>query len=234
MECRTAARGCVDCKLKLADGVVEHFAPLRERREDIPGLLSYFLRAEAKRLDAYTLGHIPYTVGLDGIIEEGMDEIAHVEEICWEFADFDRQQDPPSDWLDCQDGEFRLARPGEWAELIDDAAASDGDSLGGVVSAVCRGVPAGWGEPVFDKLEAKLAQAMLSLPAKAAPLTSSTLSSTTAAPPARRPQMRASTKIKLASISAPTTFRRFRSSKWSLHHPCQKSLNDDPGRGWRA
>lgn len=39
------------------------------------------------------------------------------------------------------------------------------DSIGGVVSCVCRNVPAGWGEPVFDKLDAKLAQAMLSLPA---------------------------------------------------------------------
>ena len=39
------------------------------------------------------------------------------------------------------------------------------DSVGGVVSCVCRNVPAGWGEPVFDKLEARLAQAMLSLPA---------------------------------------------------------------------
>ena len=39
------------------------------------------------------------------------------------------------------------------------------DSVGGVISCVCRNVPAGWGEPVFDKLEAKLAQAMLSLPA---------------------------------------------------------------------
>ena len=39
------------------------------------------------------------------------------------------------------------------------------DSVGGVVNCVCRNVPAGWGEPVFDKLEAKLAQAMLSLPA---------------------------------------------------------------------
>lgn len=39
------------------------------------------------------------------------------------------------------------------------------DSVGGVVSCVCRGVPPGWGEPVFDKLEAVLAQAMLSLPA---------------------------------------------------------------------
>lgn len=45
------------------------------------------------------------------------------------------------------------------------AAREAGDSLGGVVTCVCRNVPAGWGEPVFDKLEAKLAQAMLSLPA---------------------------------------------------------------------
>lgn len=40
-----------------------------------------------------------------------------------------------------------------------------GDSIGGVVRAVARGVPAGWGEPVFDKLDADLAKAMLSLPA---------------------------------------------------------------------
>jgi len=46
-----------------------------------------------------------------------------------------------------------------------DAARKAGDSLGGVVEAVARGVPAGWGEPVFDKLEADLAKAMLSLPA---------------------------------------------------------------------
>src|SRR5687767_9524954 len=39
------------------------------------------------------------------------------------------------------------------------------DSLGGVVECVARGVPAGWGEPVFDKLEADLAKALLSLPA---------------------------------------------------------------------
>ncbi len=40
-----------------------------------------------------------------------------------------------------------------------------GDSVGGVVEGVARGVPAGWGEPVFDKLEADLAKAMMSLPA---------------------------------------------------------------------
>lgn len=42
---------------------------------------------------------------------------------------------------------------------------SDGDSVGGVVECVVRGVPPGLGEPVFDKLEADLAKAMLSLPA---------------------------------------------------------------------
>ena len=41
----------------------------------------------------------------------------------------------------------------------------EGDSVGGVIECVVRGIPAGLGEPVFDKLEADLAKAMLSLPA---------------------------------------------------------------------
>ena len=45
------------------------------------------------------------------------------------------------------------------------AAKSDGDTLGGCVSATARGVPSGWGAPVFDKLEADLAKGCLSLPA---------------------------------------------------------------------
>ncbi|MEY2506895.1 MAG: chorismate synthase [Verrucomicrobiota bacterium] len=44
-------------------------------------------------------------------------------------------------------------------------ARADGDSLGGTIECVARGIPAGLGEPVFDKLEADLAKAMLSLPA---------------------------------------------------------------------
>ncbi|KAI0310993.1 chorismate synthase [Amylostereum chailletii] len=39
------------------------------------------------------------------------------------------------------------------------------DSIGGTVTCVVRNVPAGLGEPVFDKFEAKLAHAMLSIPA---------------------------------------------------------------------
>ncbi|MCG8425399.1 MAG: chorismate synthase [Proteobacteria bacterium] len=46
-----------------------------------------------------------------------------------------------------------------------DAARKDGDSLGGVVRAVARNVPAGLGAPVFGKLDADLAGAMLGLPA---------------------------------------------------------------------
>jgi chorismate synthase len=42
---------------------------------------------------------------------------------------------------------------------------ADGDSVGGVVEGIARGVPVGWGEPVFDKLEADLAKAIMSLPA---------------------------------------------------------------------
>ena len=41
----------------------------------------------------------------------------------------------------------------------------EGDTVGGIVEGVARGVPPGWGEPVFDRLEADLAKAMLSLPA---------------------------------------------------------------------
>lgn len=50
------------------------------------------------------------------------------------------------------------------AERIDEARRNR-DSLGGVVQCVARGVPPGLGEPVFDRLEADLAKAMLSLPA---------------------------------------------------------------------
>ncbi len=54
------------------------------------------------------------------------------------------------------------------AEAMTDAiktARSNGDSLGGVVTVVARNMVAGLGEPIFDRLEADLAKAMLSLPA---------------------------------------------------------------------
>ena len=44
-------------------------------------------------------------------------------------------------------------------------ARKNGDSLGGIVEVIARGVPAGLGEPVFDRLEAELAKAVMSIPA---------------------------------------------------------------------
>ncbi|MFH1969002.1 MAG: chorismate synthase [Verrucomicrobiota bacterium] len=52
----------------------------------------------------------------------------------------------------------------EMTALIE-TAKKDGDSVGGIIACVCRNVPPGWGEPVFDKLNALLARAMLSIPA---------------------------------------------------------------------
>jgi chorismate synthase len=45
------------------------------------------------------------------------------------------------------------------------AVRSKGDSIGGVIGCLTTGLPAGLGEPVFDRLEADLAKAMLSIPA---------------------------------------------------------------------
>lgn len=55
---------------------------------------------ESKALGMYTAGHIPYTVGLDGVLAAGMDEIAHVEELLFEFIQFNRdQQLSPEEWI---------------------------------------------------------------------------------------------------------------------------------------
>ena len=61
----------------------------------------------------------------------------------------------------------RCPNPEKAAEMIThiEAIRKEGNSVGGVVGCVARGVPTGWGDPVFDKLEADLAKALLSLPA---------------------------------------------------------------------
>ncbi len=52
----------------------------------------------------------------------------------------------------------------QMAALIQQASAEQ-DSIGGVITCVCQNIPAGWGEPVFDKLDALLAHAVFSIPA---------------------------------------------------------------------
>ncbi|MDO8542519.1 MAG: chorismate synthase [Opitutaceae bacterium] len=61
----------------------------------------------------------------------------------------------------------RCPHPETAARMIEriKAVRSEGDSVGGVIECRVRGVPPGLGEPVFDRLEADLAKAMLSLPA---------------------------------------------------------------------
>ncbi|MEI8288000.1 MAG: chorismate synthase [Verrucomicrobiota bacterium] len=61
----------------------------------------------------------------------------------------------------------RCPDPGAAAKMIRliERIRNGGNTIGGIIEGLARGVPAGWGEPVFDKLEADLAKAMLSLPA---------------------------------------------------------------------
>jgi hypothetical protein len=70
-------------------------------------LYSYFSKEDfhktmqnAKKMNLYTVGHIPFAVGLDGVIAEGMEEIAHIEELIFEFMGFDRTRNlQPKEWL---------------------------------------------------------------------------------------------------------------------------------------
>ncbi|MCM8558266.1 chorismate synthase [Sphingomicrobium sediminis] len=52
----------------------------------------------------------------------------------------------------------------KWESLLD-SLRTEGDSVGALVECVARGVPAGWGAPVYAKLDAMLASAMMSIPA---------------------------------------------------------------------
>jgi chorismate synthase len=95
---------------------------------------------------------------------KGVDIVAWVERV----ADIEAAVDPATVTRDAVDANIARCPEAPTAERMIariDEARKAGDSLGGVVAAVARGVPVGLGEPVFDKLEADLARAMMSLPA---------------------------------------------------------------------
>jgi chorismate synthase len=52
--------------------------------------------------------------------------------------------------------------PDDWAGMLD-AARKAGNSLGGIIECIAAGVPAGWGAPVYGKLDAELAGALMSI-----------------------------------------------------------------------
>ena len=58
----------------------------------------------------------------------------------------------------CPDAKIAL----EWEKLMD-SIRKDGSSLGAIIEVVACGVPAGWGEPVYGKLDAEIASAMMSI-----------------------------------------------------------------------
>ena len=97
-------------------------------------------------------------------LEYGIEIVAYVKQVWKLMAEVDQDtvssDDVESNIVRCPDQDVA-------AQMIDriKEARKDGDSLGGVVEVVARSVPPGLGAPVFDKLDADLAKAMLSLPA---------------------------------------------------------------------
>ena len=70
-----------------------------------------------------------------------------------------------TDWDTVEANPFFFPEPGKLAELerfMDDLR-REGNSVGARVEVEATGLPAGWGEPVFDRLDAMLAQAMMSI-----------------------------------------------------------------------
>ena len=94
----------------------------------------------------------------------GVEVVAYVEKVHHLKATIDptrvTQDDVESNIVRCPDA----AMADQMLTYIEQIR-KEGNSVGGVIGCVARGVPAGWGEPVFDKLEADLAKALLSLPA---------------------------------------------------------------------
>ena len=95
---------------------------------------------------------------------------ADIEVLAWvrSVHDVEAKIDPSQVSLEAVEQSLtRCPEPTAAEEMVRrlDAARERGDSLGGVVECVARGVPPGLGEPVFDKLEADLAAGLMSLPA---------------------------------------------------------------------
>jgi chorismate synthase len=94
----------------------------------------------------------------------GVEVLAYVKQVQRIIAEVDpekvKAKDIESDIVRCPDP----AAAQRMIRLIEKMRRA-GDTVGGIVEGVARGVPPGWGEPVFDRLEADLAKAMLSLPA---------------------------------------------------------------------
>ena len=109
-------------------------------------------------------------VAAGAIARKLLAEVAGIEVLAWveRVANIEGKIDPAVVRLeDVESNLVRCPDPVAAERMIEqiDAVRERGDSLGGVVGCVARNVPAGLGEPVFEKLEAELARGLMSLPA---------------------------------------------------------------------
>src|SRR5262245_12840218 len=113
-----------------------------------------------------TIGRVAAGAIAKKILRErfGVETLAYVKQVQRIIAKVDTEtvktREIESNIVRCPD----KGAAGRMIELIEQVR-REGDTVGGIVEGVARGVPPGWGEPVFDRLEADLAKAMLSLPA---------------------------------------------------------------------
>lgn len=95
----------------------------------------------------------------------GLETIAYVESIG--EVSTKAPQKPPASRSEVDASVVRcpdLQTSARMVHLIEEVK-KDGNSIGGTISVIVRGMPPGLGEPVFDRLEAELAKAALNIPA---------------------------------------------------------------------
>jgi chorismate synthase len=107
-----------------------------------------------------------------GALAEQLLEVLHqVEIVAWVASVADVDAELPDELTlrraDVDQNDVRCPDGSAASRMIDaiELARKDRDSVGGVIRCVVRNAPPGLGEPVFDKLTADLAKAMMSLPA---------------------------------------------------------------------
>ncbi|MDA0999976.1 MAG: chorismate synthase [bacterium] len=94
------------------------------------------------------------------LVREGIDIcgfVSQIGDVIWEGEDFDPAEIEKNP-VRCPDSETAKKM-----EEVIMAARKEGDSVGGVVTVRATGVPAGWGEPIYGRLDAELATAMMGI-----------------------------------------------------------------------
>lgn len=157
------------------DQIPAHYADLAQVFRPSHGDYTYFAKYGVKAQSGggrssarETIGRVAAAAVAEQILESlipGFRVVGYVDTVKGERADV---QDPGAVTRDqVEEHPLRCPDAGSRARLekiILDAQAQ-GDTVGGTITCAITGVPVGLGEPVFDKLEADLARAMMSLPA---------------------------------------------------------------------